>query len=100
MSANGHDLLDPYADEQTDSDSYRPNGGRDRRLPQIEVVTRGGDEDTTSPPRSTGSLIGWFLAAFSLVAIPVSLWNFARPPEYRAASTVLTIVPEERSGYG
>jgi len=101
MSADSHNLLDPPADDQTESNGFRPNGGRDRRLPQIEVVTRGGDEDTaSSPPRSTGSLIGWFLAAFSLVAIPVSLWNFTRPPEYRAASTVLTIVPEERSGYG
>jgi uncharacterized protein involved in exopolysaccharide biosynthesis len=101
MSADSHDLLDPDADEHAENNGYRTNVSRDRRLPQIEVVTRGGDEDTTSsPPRSTGSLIGWFLAAFVLVAIPVSLWNFSRPPEYRAASTVLTIVPEERSGYG
>ncbi|MBK5929984.1 hypothetical protein CCR82_05450 [Halochromatium salexigens] len=30
----------------------------------------------------------------------MSLWNFNRPPVYRATATVLTIVPEERSGFG
>jgi succinoglycan biosynthesis transport protein ExoP len=46
------------------------------------------------------SLLIWFLAAFLLVLVPASIWNFSRPPVYRAAAAVLTIVPQSRSGFG
>jgi len=89
------DLMDPAPD--AGASGPRP----DRRLPQIEVVTRDAGDDRPSPPSpSKRSLLLWFLAAFALVAVPASLWNFTRPPVYRAAATVLTIVPESRSGYG
>jgi succinoglycan biosynthesis transport protein ExoP len=40
------------------------------------------------------------MAAFLLVLVPASIWNFSRPPVYRAAAAVLTIVPQSRSGFG
>ena len=69
------------------------------RLPQIEVITRPEPEQAPArPKRSLSSLLVWPLAAFALVVVPASLWNFTRPPVYRAAATVLTAVPESRSG--
>jgi uncharacterized protein involved in exopolysaccharide biosynthesis len=69
--------------------------------PRIEVVT--GAEHGQEPPlpqRSTLSLALWFFAVFALVLVPANLWNFSRPPVYRATATVLTTVPTERSGAG
>lgn len=75
--------------------------GAGNRLPQIEVVTRDAADDRPSPPaRPKWSYFAWFFAVFALIAAPASLWNFSRPPVYRAAATVLTTVPEERSGFG
>ncbi|NBC49402.1 MAG: hypothetical protein GVY22_15800 [Gammaproteobacteria bacterium] len=99
MPGRGHDLVG--SDQNVDWKRNPPQSGEgDGRLPQIEVVTREGSEERPSKRRSTGSLVVWFLAAFALVAIPASIWNFSRPPVYRAAAMVLTIVPEARSGYG
>ncbi|MFP4602693.1 MAG: GumC family protein [Halochromatium sp.] len=70
-------------------------------MPQIEVVTRdGAPERPAAPARSLWAYLAWFVAAFTLIAAPASLWNFSRPPLYRATATVLTIVPEARSGSG
>lgn len=78
-----------------------PSRGGHRGLPQIEVVTRSEqDQSPPAPPRSVASLLLWFLAAFALVLVPASIWNFSRPPVYRAAAAVLTIVPQSRSGFG
>lgn len=78
-----------------------PSRGGHRGLPQIEVVTRSEQaQPPPAPPRSVRSLLLWFLAAFALVFLPASLWNFSRPPVYRAAAAVLTIVPQSRSGFG
>ncbi len=80
---------------------YDPSRGGHRGLPQIEVVTRSEqDQSPPAPPRRVTSLLLWFLAAFALVLVPASIWNFSRPPVYRAAAAVLTIVPQSRSGFG
>jgi uncharacterized protein involved in exopolysaccharide biosynthesis len=69
--------------------------------PRIEVVTGAQREHGESlPQRSALSLLLWFLAVFLLVMVPASVWNFSRPPVYRATATVLTTVPAERSGVG
>jgi uncharacterized protein involved in exopolysaccharide biosynthesis len=70
--------------------------------PHIEVVTGADapDETTVSPGRSALSMLLWFLAVFAVVAAPLTLWNFSRPPVYRATATVLTTVPAERNGAG
>jgi uncharacterized protein involved in exopolysaccharide biosynthesis len=99
MPREHRDLMDPGPEPDARAGSDWP--GADRRLPQIEVVTRDAADDRPPPPRRGWlSYTTWFLAAAAMVAIPASLWNFSRPPVYRAAATVLTIVPEERSGYG
>ncbi|MBK1633025.1 hypothetical protein CKO31_20165 [Thiohalocapsa halophila] len=69
--------------------------------PRIEVVTGAEGQDHSSlPRRSPWSLALWFLVVFTLVAAPLTIWNFSRPPVYRATATVLTTVPAERSGAG
>ncbi|MEA3642951.1 MAG: hypothetical protein VBE63_23855 [Lamprobacter sp.] len=110
MSRNGRDRIDPNrrSDQRSsqalawNADSAQTGTGqKSNRLPQIEVVTRDAAEDRPPPPaRPKWSYGVWFLVAFALVAVPASLWNFSRPPVYRAAATVLTTVPEERSGFG
>ncbi|MGB5834679.1 MAG: hypothetical protein WBG92_22195 [Thiohalocapsa sp.] len=81
-------------------DDARSDGLR-RGVPQIEVVTRSEQvRSPRSPGRDARPLLFWFLAVFALVLVPASIWNFARPPVYRAAAAVLTIVPESRSGFG
>jgi uncharacterized protein involved in exopolysaccharide biosynthesis len=90
MSRNHHDRT---ALSQANGSGHRP--------PQIEVVTRDGTDQRPPPPARPGwSYLVWFLAAFTAIAAPASLWNFSRPPVYRATATVLTIVPEARSGVG
>ena len=75
--------------------------GPGERMPQIEVVTRPEPPQSSQVPRRRArSLAIWFLAAFALVVVPASIWNFSRPPVYRAAAAVLTIVPQSRSGFG
>ncbi len=69
--------------------------------PRIEVVT--GHEPRPGsgvPPRRPVSFLLWFLAAFALVLLPATAWNFSREPVYRATATVLTTVPASRSGAG
>jgi len=89
--------LDPDPENATGTDWP----GADRRLPQVEVVTREAADETPAPPARPAPVLAlWFLGVFLLVALPASLWNFSRPPVYRAAATVLTIVPEERIGAG
>jgi len=89
--------LDPDPENATVTDWP----GADRRLPQVEVVTREAADETPAPPARPAPVLAlWFLGVFLLVALPASLWNFSRPPVYRAAATVLTIVPEERIGAG
>jgi len=101
MSRDHRALMDPDPGVADGGGQGEDWPGANRRLPQIEVVTRDAAGDTPAPPpRPAASLALWFLAAFAIVALPASLWNFTRPPIYRAAATVLTIVPEERSGYG
>jgi uncharacterized protein involved in exopolysaccharide biosynthesis len=69
--------------------------------PRIEVVTGAEAQDPTPlPRRSALSLALWFLAAFALIAVPLTIWNYSRPPVYRSTATVLTTVPAERSGAG
>lgn len=78
-----------------------PSQDARRGLPQIEVVTRPEQEQPPAGPRrSAGSLLLWFICASALVLIPASIWNFSRPPVYRAAAAVLTVVPKSRSGFG
>ena len=108
MSRHGRDRIDP----SRHSSQHPPQAlewnaepertsARSNRLPQIEVVTRdGAPERPPAPARPLWAYLVWFVAAFVLIAAPASLWNFSRPPVYRAAATVLTIVPEERSGSG
>jgi uncharacterized protein involved in exopolysaccharide biosynthesis len=74
-----------------------PVGGN----PRVEVVTGAGQvHGEAPPPRSTLSLLLWFLAVFALILLPATLWNYSRPPVYRATATVLTTVPASRSGAG
>jgi uncharacterized protein involved in exopolysaccharide biosynthesis len=99
MSRRSRELI--HAGNEDDWQRQRENrGDAGSRLPQIEVVTREGSEERPTKRRSPLSLLVWFLIAFALVAIPASIWNFSRPPVYRASAMVLTIVPEDRSGYG
>lgn len=99
MSRRGRDLI--HAGNEDDWQDHREHGGdASSRLPQIEVVTREESEERPTKRRSPLSLLVWFLIAFALVAVPASIWNFSRPPVYRASAMVLTIVPEDRSGYG
>lgn len=99
MSRRGRELID--ADQEAGWQPHRGQGGeRSERLPEIEVVTRDGAQAQPPRRRSPWSLLAWFIAAFALVALPASLWNLTRPPVYRAAAMVLTIVPAERSGAG
>ncbi|MCG6943011.1 MAG: hypothetical protein LJE69_17400 [Thiohalocapsa sp.] len=77
-----------------------PGPRTDGPVPRIEVVT-GAEQARAQPPRRGPlSLALWFLAAFALVLVPATLWNYARPPVYRATATVLTKVPAERNGVG
>ncbi len=100
MSRNGRDRIDSSQALERTAESHRANGSGSR-LPQIEVVTRDGAHERPPPPaRPRWSYLAWFFAAFTVIAAPASLWNFSRPPVYRAAATVLTTVPEERSGFG
>ncbi len=68
--------------------------------PRIEVLTGAEQPRAELPRRSPLSWALWFLAAFALLLVPATLWNFSRPPVYRATATVLTTVPAERSGVG
>jgi uncharacterized protein involved in exopolysaccharide biosynthesis len=78
-----------------------PGSGPGAGNPRVEVVTGAepGRGDAP-PPRSTLSLLLWFLAVFALILLPATLWNYSRPPVYRATATVLTTVPASRSGAG
>lgn len=108
MSRNGRDRIDPSRRPsqrpsqalERNTEPHRANGSG-HQPPQIEVVTRDGADERPPPPaRPRWSYLVWFFAAFTVIGAPASLWNFNRPPVYRAAATVLTIVPEERSGVG
>ena len=68
--------------------------------PRIEVVTGAEPPRAELPRRRPMAWALWFLGAFVLVLAPATIWNFSRPPVYRATATVLTKVPAERNGIG
>ena len=62
--------------------------------PQIEVMSRAPGPRSVRTPLAKSTRFKTFVVVFLLVLAAGSLWNFSRPPLYRAVATVLVEVPE------